>query len=461
MGFLSKLINRKKTAGSLNLKEATPIGAIFPDAGLAECIRRELRKFMDLKETEDCVTMKELLKIKELHASGEKIVSLEGLEYLLGLNYADLSNNLIAVFPFKWEDLEAVNQTYQCFFSLNKFLVGQVTDLSGNRLSSVPEYIRDCRRRESHLVFDLSDNPLQDDETKVPTAEGILDYIGSYMGETLSEGEWLWLLYGVNAWYLSVEEQALVQMAESDAYGFEAQPLIFEKADSKTVSMSACQHESLREHITRVENLLGREAVYVKRADRNKLAAILDTWHNDNPARTDPEEPFNTAEEHGIIDNDRIKHYYQRHRTLFGALRTADEKSGQRQQRRSQIRKGLLIIQKAEEQASDQSVKEKLSAIGHLTASIGESMEACPEQHYFDFEENYLPMLTDLLEQYSSAPENSDRRQIIEKALDPVLEAFTRYREAIDSKQEMALYLDVEVLTGLFEKNGLIDKKKG
>ncbi|EMZ9186819.1 InlB B-repeat-containing protein [Listeria monocytogenes] len=68
-----------------------PINQIFPDADLAEGIRAVLQK----ASVTDVVTQEELESITKLVVAGEKVASIQGIEYLTNLEYLNLNGNQI------------------------------------------------------------------------------------------------------------------------------------------------------------------------------------------------------------------------------------------------------------------------------------------------------------------------------------------------------------------------------
>ncbi|EHL6251265.1 InlB B-repeat-containing protein, partial [Listeria monocytogenes] len=83
--------------GNNEVKAATlatppaPINQIFPDADLAEGIRAVLQK----ASVTDVVTQEELESITKLVVAGEKVASIQGIEYLTNLEYLNLNGNQI------------------------------------------------------------------------------------------------------------------------------------------------------------------------------------------------------------------------------------------------------------------------------------------------------------------------------------------------------------------------------
>ncbi|MBK3914675.1 leucine-rich repeat domain-containing protein [Listeria ivanovii] len=87
-GRVIQPLERKK----LFIDNLKSIKEIFPDANLAEILRRALKK----KHVTDLVSQHELDKIKEVHADDRDITSIEGLQYLFNLNKLYLADNQIS-----------------------------------------------------------------------------------------------------------------------------------------------------------------------------------------------------------------------------------------------------------------------------------------------------------------------------------------------------------------------------
>ncbi|HAA8747685.1 TPA_asm: LPXTG cell wall anchor domain-containing protein [Listeria monocytogenes] len=97
MTVLSLLFMVLGIQGNNEVKAATlatlpaPINQIFPDADLAEGIRAVLQK----ASVTDVVTQEELESITKLVVAGEKVASIQGIEYLTNLEYLNLNGNQI------------------------------------------------------------------------------------------------------------------------------------------------------------------------------------------------------------------------------------------------------------------------------------------------------------------------------------------------------------------------------
>ncbi|EAF1415873.1 InlB B-repeat-containing protein [Listeria monocytogenes] len=97
MTVLSLLFMVLGFQGNNEVKAATlatlpaPINQIFPDADLAEGIRAVLQK----ASVTDVVTQEELESITKLVVAGEKVASIQGIEYLTNLEYLNLNGNQI------------------------------------------------------------------------------------------------------------------------------------------------------------------------------------------------------------------------------------------------------------------------------------------------------------------------------------------------------------------------------
>ncbi|EKZ4567678.1 InlB B-repeat-containing protein [Listeria monocytogenes] len=97
MTVLSLLFMVLDIQGNNEVKAATlatlpaPINQIFPDADLAEGIRAVLQK----ASVTDVVTQEELESITKLVVAGEKVASIQGIEYLTNLEYLNLNGNQI------------------------------------------------------------------------------------------------------------------------------------------------------------------------------------------------------------------------------------------------------------------------------------------------------------------------------------------------------------------------------
>ncbi|EGT8008462.1 LPXTG cell wall anchor domain-containing protein [Listeria monocytogenes] len=97
MTVLSLLFMVLSIQGNNEVKAATlatlpaPINQIFPDADLAEGIRAVLQK----ASVTDVVTQEELESITKLVVAGEKVASIQGIEYLTNLEYLNLNGNQI------------------------------------------------------------------------------------------------------------------------------------------------------------------------------------------------------------------------------------------------------------------------------------------------------------------------------------------------------------------------------
>ncbi|ECW0046741.1 LPXTG cell wall anchor domain-containing protein [Listeria monocytogenes] len=97
MTVLSLLFMVLGIQGNNEVKAATlatppaPINQIFPDADLAEGIRAVLQK----ASVTDVVTQEELESITKLVVAGEKVDSIQGIEYLTNLEYLNLNGNQI------------------------------------------------------------------------------------------------------------------------------------------------------------------------------------------------------------------------------------------------------------------------------------------------------------------------------------------------------------------------------
>ncbi|ENN8981868.1 InlB B-repeat-containing protein [Listeria monocytogenes] len=97
MTVLSLLFMVLGIQGNNEVKVATlatppaPINQIFPDADLAEGIRAVLQK----ASVTDVVTQEELESITKLVVAGEKVASIQGIEYLTNLEYLNLNGNQI------------------------------------------------------------------------------------------------------------------------------------------------------------------------------------------------------------------------------------------------------------------------------------------------------------------------------------------------------------------------------
>ncbi len=107
---------------AINLKKATPICTIFPDMGFAETVARHLGK----SSIDESVSQKELNRITTLSQIGvqkisQKIVSIEGIQYLNNLKIFSVGGNQISdLSPLK--DLKSL-----CEVSLP---FNQITDLT-------------------------------------------------------------------------------------------------------------------------------------------------------------------------------------------------------------------------------------------------------------------------------------------------------------------------------------------
>ncbi|EHD1150531.1 LPXTG cell wall anchor domain-containing protein [Listeria monocytogenes] len=97
MTVLSLLFMVLGIQGNNEVKAATlatlpaPINQIFPDTDLAEGIRAVLQK----ASVTDVVTQEELESITKLVVAGEKVASIQGIEYLTNLEYLNLNGNQI------------------------------------------------------------------------------------------------------------------------------------------------------------------------------------------------------------------------------------------------------------------------------------------------------------------------------------------------------------------------------
>ncbi|EAE7933951.1 LPXTG cell wall anchor domain-containing protein [Listeria monocytogenes] len=97
MTVLSLLFMVLGIQGNNEVKAATlatlpaPINQIFPDADLAEGIRAVLQK----ASVTDVVTQEEIESITKLVVAGEKVASIQGIEYLTNLEYLNLNGNQI------------------------------------------------------------------------------------------------------------------------------------------------------------------------------------------------------------------------------------------------------------------------------------------------------------------------------------------------------------------------------
>ncbi|EAC6264340.1 LPXTG cell wall anchor domain-containing protein [Listeria monocytogenes] len=97
MTVLSLLFMVLGIQGNNEVKAATlatppaPINQIFPDADLAEGIRAVLQK----ASVTDVATQEELESITKLVVAGEKVASIQGIEYLTNLEYLNLNGNQI------------------------------------------------------------------------------------------------------------------------------------------------------------------------------------------------------------------------------------------------------------------------------------------------------------------------------------------------------------------------------
>ncbi|EDN9270516.1 LPXTG cell wall anchor domain-containing protein [Listeria monocytogenes] len=97
MTVLSLLFMVLGIQGNNEVKAATlatppaPINQIFPDADLTEGIRAVLQK----ASVTDVVTQEELESITKLVVAGEKVASIQGIEYLTNLEYLNLNGNQI------------------------------------------------------------------------------------------------------------------------------------------------------------------------------------------------------------------------------------------------------------------------------------------------------------------------------------------------------------------------------
>ncbi|EII4617427.1 leucine-rich repeat domain-containing protein [Listeria monocytogenes] len=114
-------------AATLSVDPPAPINQIFPDVNLAEGIRAVLQK----SSVTDVVTKEELESITQLTVAGEKVASIQGLEYLNNLETLNLNGNQIA-------DISPLSNLVK----LTKLHIGtnQITDISAlQNLTNISE----------------------------------------------------------------------------------------------------------------------------------------------------------------------------------------------------------------------------------------------------------------------------------------------------------------------------------
>lgn len=467
MSLFSRKKSKNMMSGRLDLLRPVPISSIFPDAQLAQCVAAQLEKYTEIHGVDDGVTMKELMRIRNLPASEAGIQDIRGLEYLLGLKDIDLSGNQIEKIPFTFEDVETVNRQYQCYFSLNQMLLHQVIDLSHNRLTSMPEYIRQCRRKEANMFIDLSGNLFEDNDVFIPTAEAVADYIQKTKGTAFTDTQIFWLVYAVHAWYLVTKGNGLTAVYTSDAYGFEKQNVCFEKVDSMIICPTVWRQDSITSHAEALRAEFGREPFMLRRDDVAPIKKVIDYWADNHLIPEGMDEPFQLAASGDVLEDTQIADYYQNHMEAFGHVQHIQPvgnawKEKEETARKNQLKQAFRMLERAEDATNSPEVHEKLERIRQLINQISDYIGKHPGEFYFDFELNYLPMLTNILKSYVQLPTTlSDtmmeaQRKRIENAFDSVITAFSNYQKNFNLQQSMEVYSEVDALEAMFKKNGLL-----
>lgn len=475
MGIFKKIFggNAPYKPGKLDLNRPVPLGEIFPDVNLAHSVLNELNKRAGkkLSSINEPVTIEDLKEVRSLKASGMEIRSLEGMEYLFKLQKADLSHNLIQEIPFNIEDVTRLNNKYKGGFILN--LYSYVLDLSDNRFAAVPELVKQYRAKERNLFIDLSENPVIDPEIKNPSVEGCGEVIKKHQAE-ISDTDFPWLLYYINAYYLVKTQKGLSGYTETSPGDFTTEPLAFTKESDQVLKNNIYPDGFSEQHCFALVNDRGSAAVSVKRAEQEAIKKIIDFKLKDGLLPAGDSEPFNTAAVGETVNETAVLNYYNENTDklcpeLFSDALLSDSLSADKKrilEQRQLLKEATNCLDSAVQNAKSPEISEKLKTIKSLTEKIMAHMEENPREYNFSFEINYLPMTLDIVRSYNAllqspteTDENRQAREKIEASFDTIIEAFSNYIKQFEQNTTIDLHSDIDSLVSLFESHGLTDKK--
>lgn len=475
MGIFKKLFggNAPYKPGKLDLNRPVPLGEIFPDVNLAHSVLNELNKRAGKKLSgiNEPVSIEDLKEIRSLRASGMEIRSLEGMEYLFKLQEADLSHNLIQEIPFSLEDVTRLNNKYKGGFILN--LYSFVLDLSDNRFATVPELVEQYRAKERNLFIDLSDNPVIDSEVKTPSAEGCAEVIKKHR-TGLSDNDFSWLLYYINAYYLVKTQKELSGYTETTPGDFTTEPLSFIKESRQMLKNTIYPEGFNGQHNFALVNDRGKASVSVKKAEQEAIKKIIDFKLKDGLLPTGDTEPFNAAADGETINKTAVFNYYNENTDklcpeLFSDEILSDSLSADKKrilEQKKLLKEATDCLDTAIQNTESSEISGKLKTIKSLTEKIIDHMQENPKEYHFSFEINYLPMTLDIIRSYNNLSqtetetgENKLAREKIEASFDTIIEAFGNYISQFEQNAAIDLHSDIDSLLSLFESHGLTDKK--